>query len=372
VRAQLSHPDLRLVTSTVTEKGYCLAGDGTLDFAHPDIVHDLASPTAPESLVGWLTLGLRDRRDAGMAPFTALCCDNMVSNGRKLGAAVEAFARRLDPPLADWIAGQARFPNSMVDSITPATDDITRASVHQALGVRDLIPVRREAYTDWIIEDVLPPDGPDLASVGATLTDDVAAYELAKLRILNGAHSSLAYLGQLRGHETVAQAMRDDELAAFIHRLIHLDIIPSLQAKFDLEHYATEVLHRFRNPSIGHLLSQIAWDGSQKIPYRLLDTVSDALRHGRPLDRLAISVAAWMMFIQRQARAHIDIVDPLSAQLAGAAREDDLAGAMLALRAIFPEALASNEVFRSAIERAMVRARKDGPQSMIEAAEPLG
>ncbi|MDP8913715.1 MAG: mannitol dehydrogenase family protein, partial [Pseudomonadota bacterium] len=352
VRAELASPDLKVVTSTVTEKGYCLEGDGTLDFDHPDILHDLETWQEPESLIGWLTLGLRDRRSAGLAPFTPLCCDNMVSNGRKLGAAVEAFARRLDPALADWIAGEVRFPNSMVDSITPATDEPTRRQVREALGVLDAIPVRREAYAAWIIEDVLPTGAPDLQSVGAVLTSDVAAYELAKLRILNGAHSSLAYLGLLMGHDTVADAMRDGELACFVERLILDDIIPSLTPSFDLQHYAGEIIERFRNPSIGHKLSQIAWDGSQKLPYRLLDTVADALRAGRPVERLAIPVAAWMLFVERQARADIEIVDPLGDRLAEIGRGSDLVGGLLGIQQIFPNRLALDPAFRPAVDKA--------------------
>lgn len=365
VRAELARRDLKIVSSTVTEKGYCLAGDGTLDFDHPDILHDLQTPEAPESLIGWLTLGLRDRRSAGLAPFTPLCCDNMVSNGRKLGAAVGAFARRLDPGFADWIAGEVRFPNSMVDSITPATDEPTRRQVHEALGVLDAIPVRREAYAAWIIEDVLPDGAPDLLSAGAVLTSEVAAYELAKLRILNGAHSSLAYLGLLIGHETVADAMQDRELARFVERLILDDIIPSLTPSFDLQRYAGEIVERFRNPAIGHQLSQIAWDGSQKLRYRLLDTIADALRAGRTVERLAIPVAAWMLFVERQARAGIEIVDPLGGRLAEIGRGSDLVSGLLGIQQIFPNELSRDPVFRPALDTAVSAMRTSGLRNLI-------
>ena len=365
VRAELAGPELKVVSSTVTEKGYCLSGDGTLDFDHPDILHDLRSPEQPESLVGWLTLGLRDRRSAGLAPFTPLCCDNMNSNGRKLGAAVEAFARRLDPRLADWIAGEVRFPNSMVDSITPATDEPTRRQVREAINVLDAIPVRREAYAAWIIEDVLPAGAPDLQSAGAVLTNDVAAYELAKLRILNGAHSSLAYLGLLMEHDTVADAMGDGALARFVERLIFEDIIPSLMPSFDLQHYANEIIERFRNPSIGHKLSQIAWDGSQKLPYRLLDTIADALRADRPVKRLAIPVAAWMLFVERQAHAGIEIVDPLADRFAEIGRGSDPVTGLLGIQQIFPDTLARNPAFRGALDQAVSAMRASGPCALI-------
>jgi fructuronate reductase len=365
VRALLNEAAVRIVSSTVTEKGYCLAGDGTLDLDHPDIVRDLADPAHPASIVGWLTLGLADRREAGLPPFTPLCCDNMVSNGKKLRAAVLAYARRLDPGLADWIAGEAVFPDTMVDSITPATDDRLKALVREQ-GLDDAIPVSREAYSAWVIEDVLPAGSPDLASVGAAMATDVGAWERAKLRILNGAHSTLAYLGLLIGHETVADAIGDPELEAFVRRLVSEDIIPSLlPSPLDLSGYAAEILTRFRNPAIGHKLSQIAWDGSQKLPYRLLDTAAEALTAGRSVERLAVPVAAWMLFVERQARAGVAIVDPLAEILAEIGRGDGAVDRLLALRQVFPEALAGDERFRIAVHAAANSMRAHGPRAVL-------
>jgi fructuronate reductase len=366
VRKLLSSPDVRIVSSTVTEKGYCLAGDGSLDFAHPDVVHDLGWPEAPISIVGWLALGLADRRQAGLAPFTPLCCDNLVSNGRKLARAVIDYAGRLDPELARWIEGEVRFPNTMVDSITPATDDRLRAMVADAVGWADAIPVSREAYTAWIIEDVLPDGTPDLAAAGAVLAADVAAWERAKLRILNGAHSSLAYLGLLIGHETVADAMADPDLASFVERLIRAEISPSLApSPIDLDRYANEILERFRNPAIHHKLSQIAWDGSQKLPYRLLDTIADALDSGRPLDRLAAPIAAWMLFIERHAERRIQIVDPLAPALVAAAQSGSLMEELLRNRQIFPSRVAEDPLFRIALHDMLLAMRANGPRAAL-------
>jgi fructuronate reductase len=365
VRALLQDPAVRIVSSTVTEKGYCLAGDGTLDLAHPDIVHDSERPEAPVSIVGWLALGLSDRRDAGAAPFTPLCCDNMVSNGKKLRAAVIAFAWRVDPELARWIEGEAVFPDTMVDSITPATDDRLRALV-AARGFADAIPVSREAYCAWVIEDVLPPGSPDLASAGAAMAADVGAWEKAKLRMLNGAHSTLAYLGLLIGHETVADAMADGALAGFAERMIRRDVAATLDpSPLDLESYADDILQRFRNPAIRHKLSQIAWDGSQKLPYRILDTVADALAASRGVERLAVPVAAWMLFVQRQARAGAGIVDPLARILAEIGLGDDSPERLLALRQIFPARLAADAAFRSAVLGAVQAMREEGPRACL-------
>jgi fructuronate reductase len=366
VRALLQDPGVRIVTSTVTEKGYCLAGDGSLDFNHPDIVHDVGSPDDPVSIVGWLALGLRERRDAGTAPFTPICCDNMVSNGKKLGRAVAAFTERLDQELSRWIKGEVRFPDTMVDSITPATDDRLRALVTDATGFADKIPVSREAFAQWVIEDVLPQSAPDLASAGVVLAKDVGAWERAKLRILNGAHSSLAYIGILLGHETVADAMDDPRLAAFIERLVRDDIIASLEpSPIDLQGYAGAIFQRFRNPAIHHKLSQIAWDGSQKLPYRLLDTVGDALQAGRPVERLAIPIAAWMLFIEQRAAEGGEIVDPLADELVRATQAEDPVSAFLSLQRVFAEPVGAHERFRSAVTKSWQRMRAKGPQPLL-------
>ncbi len=366
LRRQLLDPAVRIVTSTVTEKGYCLGADGALDFDRPEIRHDLDNPTSPESLIGWLSLALSLRREGGLPPLTLICCDNMNSNGRKLGAAVTEFARRRDPDLARWIDGEVRFPNTMVDSITPATDEALRQLVRERTGFDDSIPVRREAYAAWVIEDILPVGTPDLAAVGVTLTGDVAAWEKAKLRILNGAHSTLAYLGLLIGHETVADTMKDDLLASFADRLVRDDIIPSLApSALDLDAYARETLQRFRNPAINHRLSQIAWDGSQKLPYRLLGTTGDTLDAGRAVDRLAVPVAAWIRFLERQSHAQAEIIDPLEQQLRRLARSPDPVRAIMDLRSIFPERLGRDSPFGARVAEAHCALLKAGVRSYL-------
>jgi len=368
LKRQFSDPAVRVVTSTVTEKGYCLRADGSLDFDHPDIQHDLGGPGSPQSLVGWLALALSIRRNEQLRPLTVICCDNMVSNGRKLGRAVAEFARRLDPELARWIEGEVAFPNTMVDSITPATDDSLRQLVRGRTGFDDAIPVRREAYTEWVIEDVLPDGAPDLASAGATLTSDVAGWEKAKLRILNGAHSTLAYLGLLMGHETVYDTMKDEALAGFVERLVTQDIIPSLEpSPLDLPTYAQATLQRFRNPAIHHKLSQIAWDGSQKLPYRLLDTVLDALRTGRSLERLAVPIAGWILFLERQFTAGVEVVDPLADKLRAAATSVDPVGSILGLQQVFPEQIGADTGFGRLVAGARSSILSKSPRDFLRA-----
>jgi fructuronate reductase len=355
---RLASPDTRLVTLTVTEKGYCLSADGGLDLDHPDIRHDLTRPDRPASVIGWLVEGLSRRRAAGLPPFTTLSCDNLPANGRKLKAAVVRLAEARDPALARWIVAEARFPCSMVDSITPATDEALRDRVLAETGLEDAWPIQRETFTQWVIEDDLGPDGPDLAAVGATLTDDVEAWEKAKLRLLNGAHSTLAYAGILRGHETVREAMADTELATFVRAMMLEDIAPTLQAPdgLDLPAYIAALLKRFRNPSIDHRLSQIAWDGSQKLPIRLLGTLSDALAAGRPIDRLTLPIAAWIRFLAEKVCAGEAITDPLAPVLAALALGDPAdVKRLLAVEAVFPAALAGDPRFVEAVTLAWVK-----------------
>ncbi|MBU4434790.1 MAG: mannitol dehydrogenase family protein [Alphaproteobacteria bacterium] len=359
VFARLAAPMTRMVTLTVTEKGYCLSSEGGLDEAHPDIVHDLANPREPISAIGYLVEGLRRRFAVGLAPYAVVACDNLADNGWRLKAAVTAFANRVEPELAAWIEAEGRFPRTMVDSITPATDDVLRGRVETATGLYDAWPVQREAFTQWVIEDVLGADAPDLASVGVTLTDDVRGFERAKLRLLNGVHSTLAYAGILRGHQTVFEAISDPVLAKLARDLMVEDIIPTLTAPrgLDLAAYAEAILKRFRNPEIRHLLAQIAWDGSQKLPFRILGTLGEALEAGRSVDRLALPLAAWMRFIRLWVAAGEAIVDPLAERLVaiaatcGGDTKSDVA-AFLALHEVFPPAMAANPKFVAALEGA--------------------
>ncbi len=359
VFARLAAPTTRMVTLTVTEKGYCLTGDGKLDIAHPDIVHDLAHPRLPVSAVGYVVEGLRRRHQVGLPPYAVVACDNLADNGWRLKAAVVAFAEAIDPALAAWIEAEGRFPRTMVDSITPATDDALRASVDDghrpdrrlADPARGLHPVGGRGRA-WRRR-------PDLASVGVTLTDDVRGFERAKLRLLNGVHSTIAYVGLLKGHETVFEAISDPELAKIAEDLMVQDIIPTLTAPrgLDLVAYAQAILGRFRNPEIRHLLSQIAWDGSQKLPFRILGTVTDALAAGRPVERLALPLAAWMHFVRRRVAEGVKIVDPLADRLvetAAACTGDAKADVaqFLKLEPVFSRELAGNATFVAALETA--------------------
>lgn len=355
---RLTRPSVELVTSTVTEKGYCLAPDFSLDLQHPDIVHDLANPQAPKSFIGYVAEGLRRRRQAGLKPFVLIPCDNLPKNGKRLKEAVIVFAGQSDHDLAKWIHDTLQCPSTMVDSITPATDDDLRTRVKDATGLEDAWPIQREAFTQWVIEKHVHENGPDWQSVGVTMTDNVPAYERAKLRLLNGPHSTLAYMGLHRGYESVSEAMKDAELADVVRRLMIEDVVPLLEAPegLDLIAYSEAILARFRNPAIVHKLAQIAWDGSQKLPIRILSSLSEALDRGQDIRRLCLPLAAWMRFVRRKAVTGEVITDPLADDLIGLGKtcDDTVAdtGRFLALRAVFPEALATDATVIAGLESA--------------------
>lgn len=350
-------PGLKLLTLTITEKGYCLGSDGGLDFDHADIRHDLETKDRPRSAIGLIVKGLAARRAAGLPTPGVLSCDNLPNNGGKLRAAVVNFAAATDTKLAQWISETVAFPSSMVDSITPATNDTLRARVSDIAGIHDAWPIQREAFTSWVIET---PDGavmPPLDRVGVVFTTNVAAHEQAKLRMLNGSHSTLAYVGLAKGFATVADAMADPRMSGLIDELMAEEIAPSVVPPpgLDLDQYRHDLIARFRNPAIAHKLSQIAWDASKKLPIRLLDTMLDNIAAGRPIACLALGVAAWIRFVVRTTQAGEAITDPMAEQLValgnqatGDAGSD--VSRFLELEAVFPAGLASDAAFRRAVE----------------------
>jgi fructuronate reductase len=371
---RLTSRDTRIVSLTVTEKGYCLDARNALDLKNPDIAHDLANPAAPRSTIGWIVEALRRRRAQNVGAFTVLSCDNLPDNGAVLHRALIAFAREADADLAKWIEAEVVCPRTMVDSITPATDDALRDRAKALTGVVDEWPIQREPFTQWVIEDVPAMRDADWQSVGVTLAKDVGVYDRAKLRLVNGPHSTLTYLGLLRGHESVADAMRDEQLARFVELLMTEDLAPSLgqgvdkSPGLDVEHYISAVLARFRNPGIKHLLSQIAWDGSKKLPVRITPVIAEALAAGRPIHRLVMPLAAWMRFISRQAKAGVAIVDPDAARLAQIGREctgdakADVAR-FAVCEAVLPPAILADEKLRRELESAYGRLAQ--PQAAI-------
>ncbi len=295
VLAALADPRTRIVTLTITEKAYLRAAGGGLDSAHPDIVSDLARPELPKTAHGFLAEALRRRRAAGVAPFTVLCCDNLPANGATLHRLMIEFAALRDADLARHIAGEVAFPSSMVDRIVPATTDADRARVAVELGVADAWPVMTEPFRQWVIEDHFPAGRPSWENFGVTMVDDVRPYEEMKLRLLNGAHSAIAYLGLLSGHATVDRAFAEPAIRQFVDAL-WAEAISTLpeDAGLDTSTYTAELAERFSNPALAHRTAQIANDGSQKLPQRIIASAIDCLEADAEMVHLTLVVAAWI------------------------------------------------------------------------------
>jgi fructuronate reductase len=345
-------PTTHIFTVTVTEKGYCLDPQGHLNIEHPGIKQDLQSPQAPVTVIGVIVEALRQRFTAGVAPPTVISCDNLANNGHLLSGAVMEFANLVNKDLAHWIEDKVCFPCTMVDSITPAADDALREKVERDVGLTDMLPVQRESFIQWVIENKFSGPRPAWEDVGAILADDVAPYENAKLRILNATHSALAYLGSLMGIETVYQAINNQALSAYIYQLMKSEIVPGIQpvSGMDIDEYAAAILQRYKNPTIKHYLSQIAWDGSLKIPIRILKTLTENLGTGRSISLLCIAIAGWMHFVRTRAVLGQELSDPLAEELLkiGSActldAADDVSRFML-LEEVFNRELSQNSDF---------------------------
>ncbi|MBB3593052.1 fructuronate reductase [Rhizobium sp. BK529] len=350
--ARLEDPDIRIVSMTVTEKAYGFdPATGGLDLKHPDIVADLANRHAPRGVIGYLVEGLARRRQKGIAPFTPLSCDNLPSNGAVLKRLVLEFTSRIDTELHDWIEANVPFPSTMVDRITPASTDATYADAKRLTGRSDLAAIETEPFTQWVIEDHFVNGRPAWEKVhGALMVEEVSAYEKMKLRMLNGAHSLLAYLGYTAGYEFIRDVMDDSGLAALARRHMNaaaatLDPVPGI----DLDTYADELIARFANKAIAHRTYQIAMDGTQKLPQRLLEPATEALAKGGKAETYAIAVAAWMRYAMgvNGNGDRYELRDPRAAEIATLLADvprngGAISAALFKLPGLFPKALTGN------------------------------
>ena len=356
---RLAAAQTALVTLTVTEKGYRRTGAGGLDIADPQVAADLAGTAEPTSAVGRLVRGLQRRQRADAGPITFLSCDNLNHNGAVLARLVQDFCAALPSaeatPLAGWIAEQVSFPSSMVDRIVPATTDADRAEARAISGLDDLGLVVAEPFRQWVIEDRFAGPRPAWELAGAQLTGDVTPYELMKLRLLNGSHSTLAYLGALRGHRTISDAVADPALREIAERLIHEDMIPTVPQPdgVDLVAYGNQVLHRYENADLRHTCVQVAMDGSQKLPQRLVAPALAAIGLGREPHLITLGLAAWMAYVARGRSvtgAELPLDDPLAEQLGqvrGLTDAGRIADRLLALESVFGTELPAIDSWRA-------------------------
>lgn len=307
-----------LVTLTITEKGYCLTPDATLDLQHPGIARDLEG--GAETAIGLLVRGLAQRDQ----PLAVLSCDNLNANGKTLAAAVRLFASTAELTLPHGL----EFPSSMVDRITPATTDTLRNEVQEATGVADEAPVETESFSDWVIERFLHPR-PDWEDVRVDFVDEVAPYELRKLRMLNGAHSTLAYAGIPAGHTYVHEAIADPGLAKLTAGVM-AEAAQTLPPDIETTNYSEALMARFANPALDHKLRQIAMDGSQKLPVRLMGTIRERQLRGLASPNVWAGVDAWMRFVETEVKAGRPLDDPQAEMLAEDARAGNSTARLLA------------------------------------------
>ena len=372
----MADPRIHIVSLTITEKGYChLPSTGALNLDLPDIKADLSSPEVPRTAPGFLVEALARRRAAGVPPFTVLSCDNLPENGATARRVLLDFAAARDPELAAWIASDVSFPSTMVDRITPATtsDDVARLGEDE--GYFDPACVVHEPFRQWVIEDNFSSGRPDWALAGAQFVASVKAHELMKLRCLNGTHSTLAYLGYLSGFETVAETVAQDDFAMLCQRLWAEEILPTVPVPEggDLELYTSALLDRYRNPAIQHRTWQVAMDGSQKLPQRLLQTISERLAAGAIPQGLCLAVAGWMRYVSgTDEDGHpIDVRDPLADRLheayAAGNTASERARHLISIEDVFPQHLRQDVRFVSNVSQALDRIERDGAQASVAA-----
>ena len=370
--------DTRIVSLTITEKGYCLnPATGKLMTDNALIAYDLEHPEHPRSALGLIVTALDRRKEADLKPFTVMSCDNVPNNGKRARNAVIQMAEAMNPELAKWIAEDVAFPCTMVDRIVPAMTTQNFADVKEHLGVEDKGAIVTEAFRQWVIEDNFTLGRPAWDKIdGACFVEDVQPYEEMKLRMLNGSHSILAYLGYLAGYETIDVCMQDENYLNVTRHYMNNEAAATLDMpeKTDLEGYAELLIERFTNPGLKHRTWQIAMDGSQKVPQRWLNAAGALLVEEKSLACIALGVAGWIRYagaIDEQGQP-IEVLDPMTAQLRDLADQnrdnpEAMVKAFLNLEQVFDPALAGNETFVTAVTNAYQTLLEKGAKQAMAA-----
>ncbi len=321
--AQMAADNIKIVSLTITEKGYCHdPATGNLNLNHPDIIHDLAHLDKPVSAIGFLVSALKQRFDNNQKAFTLLSCDNLPNNGEVLEKVVCQFAEKIAPAFAQWIKTNATFPCTMIDRIVPATTDEDRREIEARLGLRDEGMVVCEPFSQWVVEDKFADGRPEWEQVGVLLVEDVRVFEKIKLRLLNGAHSTMAYTGYLSGFDYISEVMEQPAFVNLVKTYMAREAGETVTAPagFDIEAYKQQLRERFSNKALKHRTWQIAMDGSQKLPQRLLETLREQLQGNGHIDILCLGVAAWIRYVSGvdEKGNAIEVSDPLAKELRAA------------------------------------------------------
>lgn len=299
--SKLADPAIRIVSLTITEGGYFIdPASGKFDPENPAIRADAESIAAPKTVFGLILAGLMKRRDAGTVPFTVMSCDNIPGNGHVTEDAVAGLAELFDAELARWVRESVAFPNGMVDRITPATTDRERKILEDEFGVTDAWPVFCEPFRQWVLEDKFTAGRPALEKAGVTFVDDVAPWELMKIRILNGGHAAIAYPAALMDIHFVHEAMEEPLIRGFLAKLEREEIIPVVPPVpgTDLDDYFVLIEQRFANPKIGDTIARLCLDGSNRQPKFILPSAADRLKAGRSVTGLSLVSALWCRYCE--------------------------------------------------------------------------
>lgn len=345
--------DIKIISLTITEKGYYYDSEGNLDTSHPEIEADLREGATPTSALGYLFAAAEQRWRNKGSPFTIMSCDNLQGNGEITQRLLLQFGERKHQEVADWIQRNVSFPNSVVDRITPAVTEETSAFVRDTFGIDDRCPVVSEAYLQWILEDDFAGGRPELETVGVRFTDDVKPYETLKVRMLNGSHSALAYVAALVGFENVDAAMSDETIRTFVQRYMD-DVTPTLPIVpgLDVEDYKATLIQRFSNPAISDQVQRLALDGSRKMRTFVVPALEDQLSSGGSIKWTAFALAAWYRYLggTDDGGKRIEIDDPMEPTLVALARNGPKAPAsLLSVEEIFGKRLSEDERVTTAV-----------------------
>jgi mannitol 2-dehydrogenase len=369
---KLADPATRIVSLTVTEGGYNL-DDGTGEFVadDPDVAHDLKPDATPKTVFGLVTEALRRRREREIPPFTVMSCDNLQGNGTLARTAFTAFARLRDEELGDWIEREVRFPNGMVDRITPATTEEDIAEVNERFDVEDRWPVVCEPFIQWVLEDSFSDGRPPYEDAGVQVVDDVEPYELMKLRLLNASHQAIAYFGYLCGYRLVHDAAQDPLFQDLLKRYMDEEATPTLAPVpgVDLDEYKRTLIERFSNPGVRDTVPRLCAESSDRIPKWLLPVVRAQLESGGEITRSAAIVASWARYAEGvdEEGEPIDIVDRRAERLTEIAkRQREEPDAFIANRDLFGD-LADDERFAEAYRTALGSLHERGARATLEA-----
>jgi len=369
---KLADPDIRIVSLTITEGGYCIDDSNGQFMSHlPQIKHDLAHPNEPKTVFGFLCAALDRRRANGTPAFTVMSCDNLPHNGAVARKALLAFAALRDANLHDWIADHVSFPNAMVDRITPMTSAAHRLQLADDKHVDDAWPVVCEPFVQWVLEDKFVAGRPAWEKVGVQFTDDVTPYEEMKIKLLNGSHLALTYLGFLKGYRFVHDTMNDPLFVRYIRTYMDLDVTPQLASVpgIDLESYKDTLIERFSNQAIADQLERVCSDGSSKFPKFTVPTINQLIQDHGNLQRASLVVAAWALYLKGvdEKGTTYKIPDPRAEFCQSLVTDDALiAERLLAVEEIFGVAIPQSSEFVAAFEQNLNDLRELGVTRTLE------